>query len=392
VADPTVNDGGDPDPVAPTAPTAPTGLLNPDAEVSSDVAAAAEATETSVHGVPEVPPMPRPVFIARVVIGALLAFAALYAPYYFQPEMNKVLSQALYLAIAAMGLNLLTGFNGQVSIGHGAFFGVGAFTTGILMVDHGWMFEPTILVSAVLTGLFGLLVGFPALRVRGLYLALVTLGLAVAFPAVTKKYVHGVGGNALLKPQRKDFQSLLTFLDDDQWKYAVCLACTVLLFWAARNLVQSRTGRAMVAVRDQEIAATTVGVHLSTTKVWTFALSAAYAGIAGSLSVMVDGLADATNPIIYFQRSIEFLVAMTIGGAATILGPLVGALLVVLLRRNTADLIEGKEVLAPALFGAALIVIVYVLPDGVVGGVKRLLARLGRRQPSEASAQLGAPN
>jgi branched-chain amino acid transport system permease protein len=361
-------------------------LLNPDAEVSADIAAAAEVAETTVHGVPEVPPMPRPVFIARVAIGVGLAFAALYAPYYFEPELNKVLAQALYLAIAAMGLNLLTGFNGQVSIGHGAFFGVGAFTTGILMVDHNWMFEPTILVSAVLTGLLGLLVGFPALRVRGLYLALVTLGLAVAFPAVAKKYVHGTGGNALLQPPRKDFQSLLTFLDDDQWKYAVCLAFTVVLFWAARNLVQSRTGRAMVAVRDQEIAATTVGVNLASTKVWTFAISAAYAGIAGSLSVMVDGLADATNPIIYFQRSIEFLVAMTIGGAATILGPLVGALLVVVLRRNTTDLIEGKEVLAPALFGAALILIVYVLPDGAVGGVKRLLARLGRRPPSEASA------
>jgi branched-chain amino acid transport system permease protein len=400
MADPTVPGiGPDTDPTDPTGPAAEPGTEpgqpleppRPDVEVSAGVEAAARAEETSVHGVPEVPPMSRPVFIARVVIGALLAFAALYAPYYFQPEMNKVLSQALYLAIAAMGLNLLTGFNGQVSIGHGAFFGVGAFTTAILMVDHGWMFEPTILVAALITGLFGLLVGFPALRVRGLYLALVTLGLAVAFPAVAKRFVHGSGGVALVRPQRSEFESLFTFLDDDQWKYGVCLVATVVLFWVARNLVQSRTGRAMVAVRDQEIAATTVGVNLATTKVWTFAVSAAYAGVAGSLSVMIEGFADATNPIIYFQRSIEFLVAMTIGGAATILGPLVGALLVVMLRRNTSDLIEGKEVLSPALFGAALIAIVYVLPDGVVGGVKRLLARLGRREPSQ-TAQLGAPN
>src|SRR4029450_1881712 len=249
-----------------------------DVEVSPGVETAAQAEETSVHGVPEVPPMPRPILIARIVIGVVLAFAALYAPYYFQPEMNKVLSQALYLAIAAMGLNLLTGFNGQVSIGHGAFFGVGAFTTAILMVDHGWMFEPTILVSALLTGLFGLLVGFPALRVRGLYLALVTLGLAVAFPAVAKRFVHGSGGIPLVRPQRKEFGSLLDALADDQWKYGVCLVATVLLFWAARNLVQWRTGRAMAGVRDQEIAATTVGVNLATTKVWTFAISAAYAG------------------------------------------------------------------------------------------------------------------
>ena len=112
-----------------------------------------------------------------------------------------MLSQAIYLAIAAMGLNLLTGFNGQVSIGHGAFFGVGAFTTAILMVDHGWTFEPTHPRGrAALRGVFGVLVGIPALRVRGLYLALVTLGLAVLFPRVVQKYVDGTGGVALLRP------------------------------------------------------------------------------------------------------------------------------------------------------------------------------------------------
>jgi branched-chain amino acid transport system permease protein len=337
------------------------------------------AGEATASGVPLTPPLPRPVMIARMVIGVVLSALALYAPWYFAPDMNRVLSQALYIAVAAMGLNLLTGFNGQVSIGHGAFFGVGAFTTAILMVDHGWPFEATIPVSALLTGLFGLLVGFPALRVRGLYLALITLGLAVLFPQVTAKYVEGAGGVALLRPSRSEFGSLLTFLEDDQWVYYVCLVAVVLLAFVAWNITRSRPGRAMVAVRDQEIAATTVGVNLSATKVTTFAISAAYAGVAGSLSVMVERLADGTNPILYFQRSIEFLVAVVIGGSATILGPVVGAVLLVLLRRNTDDLIEGKEVLSPALFGAALIAIVYVLPEGVVGGLRRLLARLAAR-------------
>jgi len=154
------------------------------------------------------------------------------------------------------------------------------------------------------------------------------------------------------------------------------------LFVAAWNLTRVRPGRAMIATREQELAAATVGVNLATTKVWTFALSAAYAGIAGSLSVMVDGLASATNPAAYFQLSIEFLVALVIGGTATILGPVVGAFIVVILRRNTNDLIEGKEVLSPAIFGAALILLVYVLPDGVVGGIRRLFARVGQRRPS----------
>jgi branched-chain amino acid transport system permease protein len=344
-------------------------------------------TEPAAPGPPSLwPAVPRPVLVVRIVIGVVLAAAALYAPFYFQPDINRVLSQAIYLAIAAMGLNLLTGFNGQVSIGHGAFFGVGAFTSAILMVDHGWSFEPTILVSAVLTGVFGLLVGLPALRVRGLYLALVTLGLAVLFPRVAQKFVDGIGGVALLRPARSEFSSLIDGLDDDQWAYFLSLAIMVVLFLLAWNLVRGRVGRAMIAVRDQEIAASTVGVNLAGTKVATFAISAAYAGVAGSLSVMVNRIADGTNPILYFQLSIEFLVAMVIGGAATILGPAVGALLVVMLRRNTENLIEGKEVLSPAIYGAALIAIVYVLPEGVVGAVRRLLARLGRRSVAAAAA------
>jgi branched-chain amino acid transport system permease protein len=354
------------------------------------------AAPIAVTDVPEAkpglwPPMPRPVFIARVVIGVVLAAAALYAPLYYEPEINRVLSQAIYLAIAAMGLNLLTGFNGQVSIGHGAFYGVGAFTSAILMIDHGWSYEPTILVAALFSGVFGLLVGLPALRVRGLYLALVTLGLAVLFPRVAQKFVEGTGGVALLRPDRSEFSSLIDGLDDDQWAYYLSLAIMVVLFFLAWNLVRGRVGRAMIAVRDQEIAAATVGVNLAGTKVATFAISAAYAGVAGSLSVMVDRLADGTNPILYFQRSIEFLVAMVIGGAATILGPAVGALALVLLRRNTEDLIEGKEVLAPALYGAALIAIVFVLPEGIVGGVRRLLARLGRRSSAKGRPPTPSP-
>lgn len=329
------------------------------------------------------PPVPRNVLIARIVIGVVLAAAALYAPFYFQPTMNRVLSQAIYIAIAAMGLNLLTGFNGQVSIGHGAFYGVGAFTSAILMIDHGWTFEPTIVVAALIAGVSGVAVGLPALRVRGLYLALVTLGLAVLFPRLTQKWVDGSGGVPLLRPSRREFSSLISGLADDQWVYMLSLAIMVLLFVLAWNLVRGRVGRAMIAVRDQEIAASTVGVNLAATKVVTFGISAAYAGVAGSLSVMVDRLADGTNPILYFQRSIEFLVAMTIGGAATILGPVVGALALVMLRRNTQDLIEGKEILAPALYGAALIFIVFVLPEGLVGGVRRLLARLGRRSSAK---------
>ncbi|HEU5151951.1 MAG TPA: branched-chain amino acid ABC transporter permease [Iamia sp.] len=312
----------------------------------------------------------------RIVVGVLVAAALLYAPYYFQPAMNQTLSRAIYFAVAAMGLNLLTGFNGQVSIGHGAFFGVGAFTTAILMNDHGWSFELTIPMAALVAAALGVGVGIPALRVKGLYLALVTLGLAVLFPRVGQKFVEGQGGVAIIRPKRSGFDSLLTFLENDQWHYVESLLIAAVLFLGAWNLSRSRIGRAMVAVRDQEVAASTVGVHLARVKVGAFALSAAYAGVAGSLSVMVDRAADATDPIVTFRNSIEFLVAVVIGGTATITGPAVGALILILLRRETDGLIEGKEMLSPAIFGGALIAMVYVLPGGVVGGLRKLADRL----------------
>lgn len=312
----------------------------------------------------------------RIVVGVLVAAALLYAPYYFEAPMNQTLARAIYFAVAAMGLNLLTGFNGQVSIGHGAFFGVGAFATAILMEDHSWTFELTIPVAALAAAVVGVFVGIPALRVKGLYLALVTLGLAVLFPRIAQKFVDGQGGVAIIRPPRDGFDTLLSGLANDQWHYIESLAIAAVLFLGAWNLSRSRIGRAMVAVRDQEVAASTVGVHLARVKVGAFALSAAYAGIAGSLSVMVDRAADATDPIVTFRNSIEFLVAVVIGGTATITGPAVGALILVLLRRETDGLIEGKEVLSPAIFGAALIAMVYVLPGGVVGGLRKIADRV----------------
>ena len=346
------------------------GLVSPEA--------AAELAAPTPAGVPWV----------RIAIGVAIAAAALYIPFYYGPDTNRLFSQAIYLAVAAMGLNLLTGFNGQVSIGHGAFFGVGAFTTGILMTEYGWYFEPTIIVAALVAAVVGAVAGFPALRVRGLYLALITLGLAVLFPRLAGKLVggpdrpiEGSGGVALLRPDRSEFApvGVFDFLENDQWEYFVCLAVAVVGFLLARNLIHSRTGRAIIAVRDREIAAATVGVNLSGVKVGTFALSAAYAGVAGSLAVMVDKVADATNPILYFELSIRFLVAVVIGGAATILGPAIGALVLTFLEDRADTAFEGREIISPALLGIALIAIVYLLPEGLLGGIKRLASRLTRR-------------
>ena len=192
------------------------------------------------------------------------------------------------------------------------------------------------------------------------------------------KYVDGIGNTPLVQPSRSEFSSLLTFLDDDQWVYFFCLACAVVLFLAARNLMNSRTGRAMIATRDHELAAATVGVNLAATKVGTFAISAAYAGLAGSLSVMVDGQAVGNNPSLYFQRRSSSWLPWSSGApprsSARWSAPSCSSCCAAAPRASSrARRSSRRPSSAPA-----LILIMYVLPEGIVGGVRRLMARLGR--------------
>jgi branched-chain amino acid transport system permease protein len=192
----------------------------------------------------------------------------------------------------------------------------------------------------------------------------------------------------LLRPTPKEVSSLISGVPADVYRYYLCLLVLVIVMVITSNLMRSRTGRSIVAVRDQEVAASTVGVDVARVKVLTFALSGAFAGVAGSLSVMIDRSADASNPLIYFQRSIEFLIAVVIGGAATISGPLLGAMLLVFIRKRTED----TEALAPALLGGALILVVYVLPEGVVGGYRRIVGIVRSRMGSSGPPATESPS
>jgi branched-chain amino acid transport system permease protein len=313
-----------------------------------------------------------------VVVGLLLVLVPQHYPLFrVEGQFNVVITYA----IAALGLNLLTGYNGQISVGHGAFFGVGAYTTAILVADHGWPHLATVAAAAVLTFLLGLLVGLPALRIQGLYLALVTLALAASFPLVVTRFSSVTGGTQGMRVPRFRAPDW-TGLKDYQWKYYVLLTFAVVAFVLVRNLVKSRVGRAVIATRDNETAARVLGVDLAFYKVLTFGVSAMLAGVAGALSVVNEPFVNAEKYNI--NLSITLLVAVVVGGTATILGPAWGAFFVVMIPTWLPD---DYPQLSPVLFGGSLILLMIVAPGGFMGVVRQVTTwarrRLGRRSGAD---------
>jgi branched-chain amino acid transport system permease protein len=348
--------------------------------------------------------------ILRAAVAIVLVIVAAYVfgwyiPQFYESSTTYLWAEAFYIGVAAMGLNLLTGYNGQVSIGHGAFFGFGMYTTAILMESHGWPFVATLPVAAAVSFAVGVLVGFPALRVKGLYLALVTLGLAVLFPQLTARFVprdlcptcgtSQVGELARSKLRPPGW--VPHFISaNDQWAYYVSLTAVVIGLIVVVLMVRSRFGRALIAVRDHEAAAETVGINIARVKVLAFAISALYAGIAGSCFVLVKRLATASS-VSVFQLSVEFLVAVVVGGTATAVGPLIGAVVVVFSGRWISESFPStilfwhiddsvKNLLSPAIFGIGLILLMYVLPDGIVGGGRRLTMSAWRKLRGRTSS------
>ena len=312
--------------------------------------------------------------VSVAVVAVLIVFFGWIFPTNYGATDTRLVAQAFYIGIAAMGLNILTGYNGQVSIGHGAFFGVGAYTTALLM-DHEYTyfgitfghmsFIATLLPCAIVTFVIGALVGFPALRVKGLYLALVTLGLAVIFPDLATRFVKGTGGTSLvaLPPTELAAPSWFTqhfpsLSAQDQWAYTMCFSLAIIGVIGVWVIARSRFGRSLIAVRDHEAAASSVGIDLARTKVLAFALSAMYAGIAGSLSVLIVFNASA-DKVETFQNSIEFLVALVIGGTATVIGPLIGGFAVVYIDKWTSDAFPSKPVVSPAMLSRSICVVLY---------------------------------
>ena len=284
-------------------------------------------------------------------------------------------NMVLVYTIVLLGLNMLTGYNGQISLGHGAFYAIGAYVAAILMDRFSWPYWTTLPIAGVVCFISGFLFGLPALRLRGHYLALATFALAVAMPQILKykhieQWTGGVQGIVIIKPD-PPFGLKVT---PDQWLYLFTLAILAVMFVIGWNLLRGRVGRAMVAIRDQPIAAEAMGVNSALVKTLTFGVSALYTGVAGALGAIVVQFVAPDS--FTAGLSINFLIGIVIGGIASISGALYGALFIQFIP-NFADQISKA---APwAIYGVFLLVFIYVMPTGVAGFIRMLVGKLLRR-------------
>jgi branched-chain amino acid transport system permease protein len=321
--------------------------------------------------------MQKPALSRAQLIGlALLLVGACVLPFVVSNYRVFQFTLTLVYAIALLGLNMLTGYNGQISLGHGAFYAIGAYVAAILMDKFGVPYWLTVPIAGAACLVAGFLFGLPALRLEGVYLALATFALAVAMPQILKykgfeHWTGGAQGIVIVKPDPPEWSGLT----QDQWLYFVVLVCLVALFVIAWNLLRGRMGRAMVAIRDQPIAAQAMGVNTAMVKSLTFGVSAMYTGISGALGAIVIQFVAPDSFTVFL--SISLVVGVVIGGLASIPGAIYGALFIQFIP-NVADQISKA---APwAIYGVFLIVFMYVMPTGVAGFVRLVAGRLQRRR------------
>jgi len=325
-----------------------------------------------------------------------LAIPMIIAPYILPSFRVAQLAQAAGWGVAILGMNIAIGWTGLLSLGHIAFTGLGAYATTILINENDWDFWMTLPVAFILCFIAGGLVGLPALKIKGLYLALVTFALAYTFPILLKIEGGGIarrtGGDNGRNLDEKlvptgGIPSFLTGgngADEStriaMYKYWIMVVVAIVSFLIVRNILKSRPGRAMIAIRDNQIGAAVSGVPLNKTKVLAFALSAAITGIGGS---MIAGVLDSVGPTVFDANyAIITLMGLVLAGVATLHGCWLGGLFVVFLQDFAPRMVdkipffEVDVVYARAIYGLMLVLVAFFMPGGVVSGTRKMRARI----------------
>lgn len=297
-----------------------------------------------------------------------------------------LISLGLVYAIVALGLNLLFGFAGQFSLGHAGFFAIGAYTSAILTSRWDVPFIIALIIAGLLTALVGFLLGLPALRLSGPYLAVATLGFGLAIPQLILWQDTWTGGAMGL--HKLPLASIPIGLNNsfvfrtDQEYYYLALCVLIVLTILANNIVHSDTGRAFISIRDSELAARAMGIDLIRYKTTAFALSAFYAGLAGSLYAhLIHGISPEDFTIFL---SIDFVTMVILGGLGSVSGSLLGAFLLILLQNSLTRLpiVSEFKNLYIVVLGIILILMITFFPRGLAGGWRNLQSRWASRSPA----------
>jgi branched-chain amino acid transport system permease protein len=312
---------------------------------------------------------------------ALLVLAVVVSPFVSSNYRSYQFAFVAIYLIALCGLDILTGFTGQISLGHGAFMGIGAYTTTILVVDHGWRDLWTIPVAGVIAGLIGIAFGLPATRFAGPYLALATFAIPLSFIGVVKRFPHFTGGNVGKNlPQLHAEFGWRT--NPSIWFYVVTWTVALVMFALAFLIVRGRFGRALRAVRDSEIASTANGVSTAAVKTAAFGISAFFCGVAGALyGIGITYVNPDTFPI---DLSILLIVGIVVGGAGSLYGMIFGALFVEFIRiswgpgiLDVFSKVHHVDTHAPGsglvVYGVVLLFVLYVAPAGFAGLARRIV-------------------
>jgi branched-chain amino acid transport system permease protein len=322
--------------------------------------------------------LPEQTLLRHLLLAAVFGVVLYLLSLSLDPFNNLRLAAVAYYFSALAGLTVLTGLNGQISLGHGALMAVGAYTTALLVGRTGWPLAAAVAAAGVVTAAVGVAVGAVAARLRGPYLAGATLALAVGLPGLANRYPDAFGGeNGLSVTPPTPPSALGSTFPLERWWAWICCIVALLVFIALANLLRSRFGRAFRAVRDDEVAAQLAGLNVARTQVLAFVVSAACAGLAGASLVVVTQLA--APGAFQLALSLSLLTGIVLGGLGSLTGALWGAIALVMLPQWSDDIAHAfnfsNDVQANmplALYGIVLMAVIVAAPQGIQGALRAI--------------------
>jgi len=311
--------------------------------------------------------------IIKIICAAAFAVILYFLPSLIESNYYMgVMNFALINAIIALGFNFIFGYVGYISFAQAAFMGVGAYTSALLSLNFEWHFGITLLFACFVSLIFGLIMGFPALKLKGPYLAFVTLGFTLVLQLVLNNWVSFTGGfNGLTRIPSPQFGELI--IRSNRQYYYFVLGFLIILAFAAYRIERSRMGRAFFSIREDELAAGASGVNVRYYKIMAFMLSALYSGIGGVLYAhMLNYIAPATFS---FDHSIVIFTMVLLGGSGNIKGPIIGAILLTFF----PEWLRFMRGFYMAVYGAGIVLLLMFMPEGIVGGLSKLYKFAGSK-------------